>query len=90
MFGPNIDCEIADRFIQEYLQEVEWEWSLLQHPDLAMVQYIISKLKTAARGFDGIPSFAWKFGGHHLAQYILDLVDAFCFDGTCQLILTMD
>ena len=45
-----------------------------------MVQYIVSKLKTTAPGIDGIPSLAWKFGGDHLAQYIFDLVDAFCSD----------
>ena len=81
VFGPNtIDHEIAERLIQEYLQEVTWDWSLLQHPNLAMVQFIFSKLKTTAPGLDGIPNLAWKFGGDYLAQYILDLVDAFCSD----------
>ena len=45
-----------------------------------MAQYGISKLKTTAPGLDGIPNMVWTFGGDFLAQYISDLIDAFCSD----------
>ena len=81
VFGPNnIDVEVARRLIQEYLEYVKWDWALLQPPTPAMVQFVISKLKTTARGLDGIPNMAWTFGGEYLARYILDLIDAFCSD----------
>ena len=59
--SKTIDCEIADICIYEYLLEVRWDWSLPQHPNLAMVQYIISKLKTTAPCLDGIPNLAWNY-----------------------------
>ena len=81
VFGPNnTDVEVAGRLIEEYLEYVKWDWALLQTPTLALVQYVMSKLKSTAPGLDGIPNMAWTFGGEYLAQYILDLIDAFCSD----------
>jgi len=58
-----------------------WDWSKLQNPNLEMVEYILSKLKSTAPGVSGISSMAWKHGSKDLAVYILDLVDAMC-EGT--------
>ena len=83
VFGPNtIDHEVAESLMQQYLNYVHWDCSPLQPLTSAMVQYVISRSKTTAPGLDGIPNLAWKFGGDYLAQYILDLIDAFCSDQT--------
>ena len=57
VFGPDtIVHKIAGRSIHQCLQEVGWDWSLMPHHNLAMVQYIIAALTTVAFGLDGIPN----------------------------------
>ena len=53
----------------------------MKQSNLEIVRLMLELSRTTALGLDGISNLACKFGGAHLAGYILDLVEAFCTDG---------
>jgi len=82
VFGHNdTDTDLAQVLLETYIANQTWDWSKLIHPNLEIVEFILSRLKSTAPGLDGITNAAWKYGGKHIARYILDLLDAFCEDG---------
>jgi len=82
VFGhKDTDLDVAGCLLHTYLKHKHWDWSKLIHPNLQIVEFILSKLKSTAPGLDGITNMAWKHGGGAMARYILDLLDAFCENG---------
>jgi len=64
VFGAcDVNMEMARSLIDEYLAVKQWDWSKLIHPNLQIIEYILSKLKSTAPGLDGIVNAAWRFGG---------------------------
>ena len=69
------DPLVTEEFPTVHLSHKKRDWNKLQHPNLEMVKFISSKLKSIVPGADGISSMAWKYGGQDLAQNILALID---------------
>ena len=55
VFGHNdTDTDLAHELLETYLANQSWDWSKLIHPNLEIIEFILSRLKSTAPGLDGI------------------------------------